>query len=256
MPVVTFGQRGAVGVITLNRPHKRNAINPEMSAAIEDCLDRIESDDSIRAGVLQANVLEPGPVFCAGHDLSGLEAELAGNASTETARGGFAGVARYERTKPLIVAVDGLATSGGLEIVLACDLVVASTRSSFALAEVRWGLVAGAGGLFRLPRVVGRNVAMQLALTGTPIRAQRAYDLGLVNVLVDAQPGEAAIELAESIARNGALSVTLSRQLVDGAFARSDSESWAASKAALSEIARGQELAAGLTAFRSRKEAR
>jgi enoyl-CoA hydratase len=256
MPVVVFGRRGAVGVITLNRPEKRNAINPEMSEAIEDCLDQIESDASLRVGVLRANVREPGPVFCAGHDLGGLAAELAGNGSTETARGGFAGMVRYERTKPLIAAVDGLATSGGLEIVLACDLVVASSRSSFALAEVKWGLVAGAGGLFRLPRVVGRNVAMQLALTGAPIDARRAYDLGLVNVLVETQPGEAAIELAESVARNGALAVTQSRQLVDGAFDRTDSESWAASKAAISAISHSEELSAGLTAFRSRKQAR
>jgi len=256
MPAVLFSRRGPVGVITLNRPAARNAINQEMSEAIESCLDEIESDAGLRVGVLQATVLEPRPVFCAGHDLGQIDEELAGNGSVETPKGGFAGIVRYERSKPMIAAVDGLATSGGLEIVLACDLVVATTRSLFALAEVKWGLVAGAGGLFRLPWVVGRTVAMQLALTGEPIDARRAYELGLVNTLVDSQPGAAAVALAQAVAANGQLAVAQSRQLVDAAFSQTSDQSWAASAEAFRAVAASAELATGLAAFRSRPRSR
>ena len=123
---------------------------------------------------------------------------------SSTERGGFAGYAYRERRKPVIVAVDGLATAGGCEIVLASDMVVATTRSAFGLAEVKRNLVAGAGGLFRLPRAIGRAAAMEAILTGEPIPAERAYQLGLVNRLVE--PGAAeteALALAAADLRGG-----------------------------------------------------
>lgn len=195
MSIVTFVESGHVAVITLNRPEARNAINPAMAGALGDAIDRLESDANLRVGVLAATITEPRPVFCAGDDLREIHGEPA-----VTPKGGFAGLINYPRTKPLIAAVDGLATSGGCEIVLSCDLVVASARSSFAVAEVRWGLAPLAGGLIRLPRLLGRAPAMDMILTGQPMAAQRAYQLGLVSTLTDGDVLTAALEKAQLIA--------------------------------------------------------
>ena len=158
---------------------------------MEAAIDRMEDDPEVWVGVLRANTEgQERPVFCAGADLKAINA---GEGATPQHRaGGFAGFAYRERRKPVIVAVDGLATAGGCEIVLASDLVVATTRSAFGLAEVKRNLVAGAGGLFRLPRAIGRAAAMEAILTGEPIPAERAYQLGLVNRLVE--PGQAESE--------------------------------------------------------------
>src|SRR5680860_1376855 len=164
---------------------------------MEAAIDRLEADDETWVGVVAGN----GPVFSAGADLKAIAAGQAGKLSTK--RGGFAGLARRERVKPLIAAVDGPALAGGCEIVLSCDLVVASTNARFGIPEVKRSLVAGAGGLFRLPRSLPLNVAMELALTGDPIDAERAYALGFVNVLVDAGGAvDGALALAERICAN------------------------------------------------------
>ena len=152
-------------------------------------------------------------MFCAGADLKAINSGDAARLST--ARGNFAGFVYRERKKPVIVAVDGLATAGGCEIVLAADLVVATTRSAFGLAEVKRNLIAGAGGLFRLPRAIGKSAAMEAILTGEPIPAARAYELGLVSRLVE--PGEAtdeALRLAAQITANAPLAVWESRKVV------------------------------------------
>ncbi len=148
--------------------------------------------------MLTANVDgQERPVFCAGADLKAIR-ETGTAATVDTDRGGFAGFVYREREKPIVVAVDGLATAGGMEIVLAADVVVATTRSSFGLAEVRHNLIAASGGLFRLPRAIGRAPAMDAILTGEPIDGERAYQLGLVSRL--AEPG-AAVATAMDVAR-------------------------------------------------------
>ena len=157
---VTYEARDQVGIITLNRPEARNAVNGDVAAAMESAIDRLEADDSVWVAILTANTGDQErPVFCAGADLKALQS--GDGASLATERGGFAGYVYRERRKPVIVAVDGLATAGGCEIVLASDLVVASRRSAFGLAEVKRNLVAAAGGLFRLPRAIGRAPAME-----------------------------------------------------------------------------------------------
>ena len=173
-----------------------------MARGIEAAIDEIESRDDIWLGIVTG---EP-PVFCAGADLKEINAGRAGDLAT--APGGFAGIVQRERTKPLIAAVDGPALAGGTEIVLACDLVVASTTATFGIPEVKRSLVAGAGGLFRLGRKLPLNLAMELALTGDPIAAERAYHHGLVNRLVE--PGKAldgATALAEQITANAPVAV-------------------------------------------------
>ncbi len=153
---VTIEVRERVALITLNRPDARNAVNGDVATAMEAAIDRLENDDEVWVGIIQANTEgQNNPVFCAGADLKAINSGQGAALSTE--RGGFGGFTYRERKKPVIVAVDGLATAGGCEIVLAADLVVATTRSAFGLAEAKRNLVAGAGGLFRLP---ARSAAM------------------------------------------------------------------------------------------------
>jgi enoyl-CoA hydratase len=212
-----------VAVITLDRPGSRNAIDRAMALGLEAAVDRMEGDPDVWVGVLTANTADQArPVFCAGADLAVVR-ETGSAASLDTERGGFAGFVFRERTKPIVVAVDGLATAGGLEIVLACDVVVATTRSAFGLAEVRHNLVAAAGGLYRLPRIVGRTVAMDAVLTGLPIDAGRAHALGLVSRLVE--PGEAdaeAMRVARDIVAAAPLAVRASRRAVLSAASEPD----------------------------------
>ena len=150
MAMVEYETRGRVAILTLNRPEARNAVNGEVASDMEAAVDRMEADPEVWVGVISATITGDRPVFSAGADLKAINTP--GSTPLATERGGFAGFVYRERAKPVIAAVDGLATAGGCEIVLACDLVIASNRSSFGLAEVKRNLIAGAGGLFRLPR--------------------------------------------------------------------------------------------------------
>ena len=241
---VDFEQRGPFAVIKINRPEARNAVNAAVASGIEEAIDRIEADDSIWVGILTG---EP-PVFCAGADLKEINS---GNAAgLATAKGGFAGFVQRERTKPVIAAVDGPALAGGTEIVLAADLVVASTTATFGIPEVKRSLVAGAGGLFRLGRKIPLNVAMELTLTGDPIDAARAHHFGLVNRLVE--PGQAldeAIKLAEQICANAPVAVRESRKIVLEATNAPDDVGWKMSMEGMAIAMRSDDFSEGLTAF-------
>src|SRR5271169_3407258 len=161
---VRYSSSERIGVITLTRPEARNAVNREMALGLEAAVDRLEDDPEVWVGVLGADTgTQSRPVFCAGADLKVIN-ETGDARTLDTERGGFAGFVYRERVKPIVAAVDGLAVAGGLEIVLAADLVVATTRSAFALAEVKRNLVAAAGGLYRLPRAIGRAAAMDAIL--------------------------------------------------------------------------------------------
>jgi enoyl-CoA hydratase len=167
-----------------------------------------------------------------------------------TKRGGFAGIAYRERRKPVIVAVDGLATAGGCEIVLSCDLVVASNRSSFGLAEVKRNLIAGAGGLFRLPRAIGRSAALEIILTGEPLAAQRAYELGLVNhVVAPDQVMPKALEIAERICAAAPLAVWASRKVVLASAYEDDETLITMTNAEFGAIMASEDTKEGLNAF-------
>ncbi|MBV8387873.1 MAG: crotonase/enoyl-CoA hydratase family protein [Acidimicrobiia bacterium] len=241
---VDFETRGRVAVLTINRPEARNAVNGEVAQAMEAGIDRLENDTELWAGV----VASTGPVFSAGADLKVIAAGRPQDLITD--RGGFAGIARRERRKPIVAAVDGPALAGGCEIVLACDLVVASRRAAFGIPEVKRSLVAAAGGLFRLPRALPRNVALELALTGDPIDAERAYALGLVNELVeDGQAVEAALGLAERICANAPLAVWASRNVVLGSAGEGDEVGWRLTDEAFGDILRSEDFAEGPRAF-------
>ncbi|MBM9464079.1 enoyl-CoA hydratase/isomerase family protein [Aeromicrobium sp. YIM 150415] len=185
-------------MVTLDRPEKRNAINEEMTCALDAIFNRAERDDAVRAYVLAAR----GDVFCAGTDL------ITG-AGPHTSAGGQYGLVRRARTKPLIVAVDGPALGGGFELVLSADMVVASRRAWFALPETTRGRVPAAGGLHRAPDRLPRNLAIEMMLTNARLGADRARAVGLVNRL--AAPGEAlsmAMELAMETCRSSPEAVT------------------------------------------------
>jgi enoyl-CoA hydratase len=242
--MVGYELRGHVAVITIRRPEARNAVNGEVAKGMEAAIDQLEADDEAWLGIVTGD----GPVFSAGADLKAIAAGQAGDLQTE--RGGFAGIVRRERTKPLIAAVDGPALAGGCEITLACDLIVASRQAAFGLPEVKRSLGAVAGGLFRLPRALGPKVAMEVVLTGDPIPAERAYALGMVNELTE--PGKAfdgAMALAERIAANAPLAVRASRKVVAAALTEDDETLWNMGFAAMAELASTEDFAEGPRAF-------
>ena len=247
--IVQYEVRGRVAIITLNRPEARNAVNGDVATGLEAAIDRLEADPEVWVGILTANTDgQDRPVFCAGADLKAINSGQAG--SLGTARGGFAGFVYRERTKPVIVAVDGLATAGGCEIILGADLVVATTRSAFGLAEAKRNLIAGAGGLFRLPRAVGQAAAMEAILTGEPIPAQRAYELGLISRLVE--PGTAldeALALADQITACAPLAVWESRKIVLAAASEDDETLKQMTDDAFGRIMGSEDINEGLTAF-------
>jgi enoyl-CoA hydratase len=247
--IVTYEVRGRVALITLNRPEARNAVNGDVAGGLEAAIDRMEADDDVWIGILTATTdSQERPVFSAGADLKALNAGEGAALSTE--RGGFAGFVYRDRRKPVIVAVDGLATAGGCEIVLAADLVVATTRSAFGLAEVKRNLIAGAGGLFRLPRAIGQAAAMEAILTGEPIPAPRAYELGLVSRLVE--PGQAldeAFRLADQITANAPLAVWASRRVVLAAAYADDETLKRLTNEQFATVLGSEDTKEGLTAF-------
>ncbi|RNM12183.1 crotonase/enoyl-CoA hydratase family protein [Nocardioides pocheonensis] len=247
--VVRFEVRDHIVTISLNRPQARNAVDAAMALGLEAAVDRLEADPELRVGVLTATP----PVFCAGADLKEIGAGR--RDKLRTVRGGFAGFVARERTKPIIVAVEGPALAGGTEICLAADLVVASTAATFGIPEVKRGLVAAAGGLFRLPRRLPRNIAMEMVLTGEPIDATRASELGWVNRLT--APGEAltaATELAALIAANAPVAVRASKRVIDSAATVDDVECWRLSEGAMTEAMSSADMREGIAAFVERRQ--
>jgi enoyl-CoA hydratase len=236
--------RGNVLILRINRPAARNAVNGDVAQGIEAGIDRLEDDEGLWVGVLTGTT----EFFSAGADLklmgSGRGAEMG------TSRGGFGGITTRVRTKPMVAAVEGPALAGGLELALACDLIAASRQSRFGIPEVKRSLVAAAGGVSRLPRILPRNVALELGLTGDPISAERAYQLGLVNVL--SEPGlalAAAIDLAARITANAPLAVQKTRRLMLEAPGLSDAEGFTASGRALGELMGTEDFSEGINAF-------
>ena len=244
MSTIEYETDGHVAVLTINRPEARNAVNADVANGIEEAIDQLEADDSLWLGILTG----VPPVFSAGADLKEINAGRAG--TLQTKRGGFAGITRRERSKPIIAAVDGPALAGGTEITLACDLVVASTTATFGIPEVKRCLVAAGGGLFRLPRKLPFNLAMELALTGDPIDATRAHHFGYVNRLCE--PGQAletAKELARQIEANAPVAVRASRQVILAAQMEDEDTGWRMSAEAMGGAMGSEDMKEGLTAF-------
>ncbi len=198
--------RDGVLIVTINRPEAKNAMNQAAAEGIAAAMDRLDAEDDLRVGVLTG----AGGTFCSGMDLKGF---LRGERPTVEGRG-FGGVVQAPPKKPLIAAVEGYALAGGLELMIACDLVVAHKDAKFGIPEAKRGLVAAAGGVMMLPDQIPERIAMELALTGDFIGAERAYELGLINRISDGPALEGALELATAIAANGPLAVRISKAVM------------------------------------------
>jgi enoyl-CoA hydratase len=239
-------RRDRILVITLNRPDRRNAVNAALAQGVAAALDRLDGDDGLSIGVLAG----AGKGFCAGMDL---KAFVAGE-SPHVAGRGFAGIAERSAAKPLIAAVEGFAVAGGLEVALACDLIVAAAGAKLGIPEVKRGLVAAAGGLLRLPKRLPRNIAMELALTGEPILAERAAALGLVNRV--SEPGQAlatALELAEQIAQNGPLALAASKRILNESADWRESEFFTRQGEIAGPVMGSEDAREGATAFSEKR---
>lgn len=242
--IIKFERRGHVAIFTLNRPEAMNAVSFELATRFTQLMDEFERDDNLWVGIVASSHPK---VFCAGADLKSINKKL----PVHTEKGGFAGFVNYPREKPLIACVDGMALAGGCEIVLACDLVVASSKSQFGVPEVKRSLVAAAGGLYRLPRKLPRQVALEMLLTGDPIPAERAYNLGFVNRLCE--PGKTmdeALKLANQITVNAPLAVRLSLQIVNESMQMlTENEQRKLSDAALPALSKTDDFKEGPLAF-------
>jgi enoyl-CoA hydratase len=244
---VETSEDGGVLTITINRPEARNAVNRAVAEGMSAALDRLDESDDLRIGI----VTGAGGTFCAGMDL---KAFVRGEQVWLDDRG-FAGIAKRSSTKPLIAAVEGYALAGGCEVALSCDLIVAARDARFGIPEAKRGLVAAAGGLFRLPQRIPYHLAMELALTGDPIGAERAAEVGLVNRI--AEPGgalAAANELAATIVKNAPLSIIASKAVVQNAHEWTDEEAWIKQLDHMGEVFGSADAQEGAKAFAEKRE--
>lgn len=234
--------RGRVLVITLNRPEAKNSINSALGDALVETIASLETDADLTAAIITG----AGGGFSAGMDLK----EFA----TRGVPASFGKFIREGCKKPLIAAIEGFALAGGLEIALTCDLLVAARGVKLGVPEVKRGLMAGGGGLFRLPARIPYAVAMEMALTGDPITAERGHDLGLVSRL--AEPGkslDSAIELAEAIAVNAPLAVAGSKQVVERSVGQTDDENWASQGEFVAPVFKSKDAIEGAKAFAEKR---
>ena len=240
-------RRGRTLIITLNRPDARNAVNAALAAGVAAALDELDSDDELSIGILTG----AGKGFCAGMDL---KAFVAGESPYVDGRG-FAGIAQKASDKPIIAAIEGFAVAGGLEVALGCDLVVAAKGAKLGIPEAKRSLVAAGGALLRLPRRIPYHVAMELALTGDPISAERGAELGLVNRL--AEPGgalDAAVELGEAIAKNGPLALIASKRILIEEPGWSEDEKWQKQGEISGPVFGSEDAREGATAFSEKRD--
>lgn len=246
-PVVITERRGNVLLITLNRPEVRNAVNAAMAAGIAGALDELDEDDGLSVGVLTG----AGGFFCAGMDLG---AFVKGESPWFGDRG-FAGISQRAARKPLIAAIERFAVAGGMEIALACDLIVAAKGAKLGIPEVKRSIVAAGGALLRLPRRMPYHVVMELALTGDPLPAERFHELGLINRL--SEPGEAvqgALELAGTLVQNGPLALIASKRILQEQFDWSSSEMWERQREITAPVMASEDAKEGATAFKEKRD--
>ncbi|NHF71977.1 crotonase/enoyl-CoA hydratase family protein [Paracoccus xiamenensis] len=245
---VLFETRGAVAIITLNRPQQRNAMNTEMTAALHAAISRVESDRNLRVTILAAN----GPVFSAGMDL---KAFLTGEAEQILfGDGRFGGFVSQPRSKPVIACVQGPALAGGFELVLACDLVVAAREAVFGLPESRLGLVAGGGGAIRVGRRLPPVIANEILLLGDRFDAEQALRWGLINRVTDAPPMTECLQMAERIAANAPLSIAASLDLVRASDEADMDRLWQQNDRQLRDLIASDDAAEGARAFAEKRQ--
>ncbi len=240
--IVLTEARGKVLLITLNRPDAMNAINTELAQGLLAAVRQLDGDDGLTAGVLTG----AGRGFCAGMDLKAFVAEGTPKGMVELFAEGA--------TKPLVAAIEGFALAGGLELALACDLLVAAENVRIGIPEAGVGLFAGGGALLRLPSRIGHMRAMELALTADPITAQQAHEWGLVaRVTAPGEAVEGALQLAERIARNAPLAVAASKQIINGTHGLTDADAWRYQQPLFESVFGSEDAKEGSTAFAEKR---
>ena len=238
-------KRGRILIITINRPEAKNAVNAAVSQGLADATDALDADPGLSVGI----VTGAGGSFCAGMDLKAFA-----RGENVAVKGRGLGFTERPAVKPVIAAVEGFALAGGTELALATDLIVAARNSAFGIPEVKRGLVAAGGGLLRLPTRIPYQIAMELALTGDPLPAERAHELGLVNVL--AEPGhalEAAIELAERITVNGPLAVAATKRVIVESRSWSPEDQWREQATIIMPVFSSKDAKEGAVAFAEKR---
>ncbi|MEP5762976.1 MAG: crotonase/enoyl-CoA hydratase family protein [Halieaceae bacterium] len=233
-------------IVTLNRPQAKNAANKALAEGVAAAMDELDSNDELRVAILTG----AGGTFCSGMDL---KAFVSGETPQIEGRG-FAGLTESSPKKPLIGAVEGYALAGGLELAISCDLIVAADDSMFGIPETKRGLAAAAGGLVKLPRQIPPRVAMELALTGDFISAQRAHELGLINHVVPAGTAlDAAKELAAKIAANGPLAVASSKAVIQSQSDWAQDEMFKKQNDIVNPVFFSEDAIEGATAFAEKR---
>ncbi len=238
--------REGVIEVTINRPESRNAMNKAAAEAISAAMDRLDAEPDLRCAILTG----AGGTFCSGMDLKGWlkgEKPVAGDR-------GFGGLTDWTPNKPVIAAVDGYALAGGMELALACDMIVASRGTKFGIPEAKRGLVAAGGGVVQLPRLLPRPLAMELALTGDPITAERAYDLGLVNMLTDGPAIDGARELAARVAANGPLALIAAKGVIRDSWLWPDDQVNALQAPYVAHVFKSEDGREGASAFAEKRK--
>ena len=243
---VLVERRGAVQVITINRPEARNALNGAVAAGVRDAVDELDADGTLQVGVLTG----AGGTFSSGMDL---KAFLKGETPAFPGRG-LCGITQTPPRKPMIAAAEGWALAGGFELVLACDLVVAGASARFGVPEVKRSLVAGGGGALLLARRIPRALALEMLLTGDPFDARRAAEVGLVNHVVDdGKAVDAAVELAAKIAANGPLALIATKEISNGGGDWSAAERWDEMARLMAPVFASQDAQEGARAFAEKR---
>ena len=243
---VVVERRGAVQVITINRPEARNALNAAVAKGVAEAVDELDATDELRAGVLTG----AGGTFSAGMDL---KAFLRGETPAIEGRG-LCGITQTPPRKPLVGAVEGWALAGGFELLLACDLVVAARTARFGVPEVKRSLVAGAGAALLLPRRVPYAIALELLLSGDPISAERAAEVGLVNRLTEEGGAlDGAVELAAGLAANGPLAVAATKEIARRTADWTLEEGWPAQAEVMAPVFASEDAKEGATAFAEKR---
>ncbi|MCH2123048.1 MAG: enoyl-CoA hydratase-related protein [Pirellulaceae bacterium] len=241
-------RHGSIEILTLNRPEVRNAFNSELAVQLYDALMELEENDEVRAVVLTG---EGEKSFSAGADLKALAKGDLGNTGRNIS---LVHVCRYDFSIPLIAAVNGTCLAGGFELALACDLIVAVEDAVFGLPEAKRGMLAGAGGVTRVAQRVGLAPALEIILTGEPITADRAYELGLINRVVSRENLlDTAIGLAETIAGNAPLAVQRAKKLARAILGTSESRTWELNDEARIEIMASEDAREGPLAFSEKR---
>lgn len=232
--------------VTLNRPKAKNAANRALAEGVAAAMDELDSNDAISVAIITG----AGGTFCAGMDL---KAFVSGEMPTVEGRG-FAGLTEATPRKPLIAAVEGYALAGGLELAISCDLIVTADNAKFGIPEVKRGLAAAAGGLMKLPRQIPPRLAMEMALTGDFVSAERAAEMGLVNEVVPAGTAlEAAKALAGRIAANGPLAVAVSKQVIIESGDWSSTEMWNKQQELVMPVFGSEDAIEGSVAFAEKR---